>query len=226
MRNVEAVFESETDARVARERLISQGVPPQRVSLLDRSRPHRNPNHEETSKGRGLWANLKDMVSIPDQDKPSYQDKLRSGGFLLTASVPDDKLERALAVLEFKGVTRFISNSNPPTRLNLGYPGDAAGEGGSKGRRLLFQSYSGDSSSGESAEADQHEAPTPAAGQFQERVIELLETSETVSFDKQLRIKEEVVVRKVAREHLDTVTSTVRRTEAGIRQQSASHNPD
>jgi len=51
---------------------------------------------------------------------------------------------------------------------------------------------------------------------FQEREIEVTETSEEAVVAKEARVKEELVVSKTAEEHTETVSDTVRRTEVDV----------
>ncbi len=53
-------------------------------------------------------------------------------------------------------------------------------------------------------------------GAFQERNIEMTETSEVPVVEKEARVTEELVVRKTAEEHSETVQDTVRRTEVDV----------
>lgn len=52
-----------------------------------------------TSKDRGLWAAIKNAV-LPDEDRHTYEEGLRRGGFLLTADVEDDATPAAVRALE------------------------------------------------------------------------------------------------------------------------------
>jgi uncharacterized protein (TIGR02271 family) len=54
------------------------------------------------------------------------------------------------------------------------------------------------------------------ADAFQERNIEMTETTEEAVIDKRAKVTEEVVVRKTAEEHVENVDDTVRRTEVEI----------
>jgi uncharacterized protein (TIGR02271 family) len=55
------------------------------------------------------------------------------------------------------------------------------------------------------------------AGQaFQDRTIEVTETAEEAVVAKEARVKEELVVRKTAEEHVETIDDTVRRTEVEV----------
>jgi stress response protein YsnF len=51
---------------------------------------------------------------------------------------------------------------------------------------------------------------------FTERTVELPETSEEVAFQAAFRVREYVVIRKVAQERTRSISTTMRRTEAEI----------
>ena len=55
-----------------------------------------------------------------------------------------------------------------------------------------------------------------AGDAFQERNIEMTETAEEAVVAKEARVKEELVVRKTAEEHVENVDDTVRRTEVDV----------
>jgi hypothetical protein len=51
---------------------------------------------------------------------------------------------------------------------------------------------------------------------FQERNIEMTETSEEAVVAKEAQVREELVVRKTAEEHVEKIDDTVRRTEVDV----------
>jgi len=55
-----------------------------------------------------------------------------------------------------------------------------------------------------------------AAGLMQDRTIEMTETAEEAVVSKEARVREEVVVRKTAEQHVEQVNDTVRRTEVDV----------
>ncbi len=59
-------------------------------------------------------------------------------------------------------------------------------------------------------------AVTDSDAAFGDRTIELTETAEEVVLSKNARVVEEVLVGKVASEHVETVQDSVRRTEVEI----------
>jgi uncharacterized protein (TIGR02271 family) len=54
------------------------------------------------------------------------------------------------------------------------------------------------------------------ADAFQDRTVEMTETSEEAVVAKEARVKEELVVRKTAEEHVENIEDTVRRTEVDV----------
>jgi uncharacterized protein (TIGR02271 family) len=58
--------------------------------------------------------------------------------------------------------------------------------------------------------------PREAGNLFQDREIEMTETAEEAVVAKEARVKEEVVVRKTAEEHVEQIDDTVRRTEVDV----------
>lgn len=226
-------LEREDEAKDARKRLLQEGVEPQRISLIDRSRPQRSHPDAPQAKGRGLWANIKDIVTIPDEEPVGFEERLRSGGFLLTASVPEERLEGAMAILAKTGVVELATEQS-------------AGEGEEQRipiveERLTVatEQVEGDSVRvhTSTAEKQAHErvqlldyrvnierrpVDQPLArGEprdafehlFQERVIEMTETSDEVTFEKQARVREEVVVRREVRERVEQIDTHLRHTE-------------
>jgi uncharacterized protein (TIGR02271 family) len=59
-------------------------------------------------------------------------------------------------------------------------------------------------------------SPGEAEGLLQERTIEMRETAEEAVVQKVANVREELVVRKTAEEHVETVQDTVRRTEVDV----------
>jgi stress response protein YsnF len=241
MRTVRALFEREADAKTARERLRSQGVPPQRMSLIDRRRPDAAPAASTAGAGQGLWASLKEMVVPADTGGERFNAYLSQGGFLLTASVPEEELEGVIALLGKMGVVDYDTDGRD-------VPSDAAAvveeriplaeehlivgrrerdEGGVRvhafaterpvhervhlvGYRVRVERRPVDRALG--ADAD----PDVLAALFSERSVELTETAEEVLFEKEARVREEVVVRKERVERVEHVSDTVRSTEVEV----------
>jgi stress response protein YsnF len=242
MRTVQAMFQREADAVAARERLLSLGVAAQRVSVLERARATRVGSDDAAGKSRGLWANLKEMVSIPGDDRPSFEDHLKHGGFLVTASVPEERLSSVVAALEKEGVVDIdqegfgahsgAGRSEAEERIPLVEEQLHVGKQGVGGDQVRVRAFPEERPVHERVflydyrvsvgrrSADQQLAQGGKAASlddlFKERVIEMTETTDEVVFEKQARVREEVVVRKEAHERVEEVDTTVRRTEVEV----------
>jgi hypothetical protein len=55
--------------------------------------------HHGAGHGGGLWASIKNAF-VPHEDRHTYEEGLRRGGFLLTADVDDDRTPAAVQALE------------------------------------------------------------------------------------------------------------------------------
>ena len=84
-----------------------------------------------------------------------------------------------------------------------------------------------ESAQGEPAAAPQKagrvlsEEEIAAGGFFTERVIEVAETREEAVVEKQVVVREEVVLRRNSAEHVETVRDSVRRTEVEVEEYPA-----
>jgi len=68
-------------------------------------------NSSSSGGGRGFWAELKDAF-VSDEDRHSYEEGVRRGGFLLTASVSEDQADRACDILDKSSSVDFDSREN------------------------------------------------------------------------------------------------------------------
>jgi len=98
---ITAFFDSRSDAQDAVDRLISAGIDRDRIRLVpgaERDTP--NPSYPDS--GTGFWEALKDLF-IPDEDRYTYAEGLRRGGYLVTVRATDDEYERAIDILDDEG---------------------------------------------------------------------------------------------------------------------------
>ena len=95
-RTITAIYDSESDARLARDQLLQTGVVDDDIRIVSQnlSRTELNANDE-----KGLWESIKDFF-VGDDDRPTYSEGLRRGGFLLTARVDDSRSDEAIELLE------------------------------------------------------------------------------------------------------------------------------
>ena len=101
-RTITAMFDNRSEAESAREQLrTTTGADAQ---IIDKS----SQSSGGSSEGRGFWAGLKDAF-IADEDRPSYEEGVRRGGFLLCATVDESQADQACSILESGGSVDFES---------------------------------------------------------------------------------------------------------------------
>ncbi|MDB6045472.1 MAG: hypothetical protein JWM63_4023 [Gammaproteobacteria bacterium] len=98
MRKITAVYDTETDAQAARDRLLALGLRQEHIEILDQGAPEYS-GAGTTAEHKGLWASLKEMF-IPDEDRRAFEESIRRGGYLLVASVAAEQADAALEALE------------------------------------------------------------------------------------------------------------------------------
>lgn len=102
-RAVTAFFDSRDAAEHARDDLVAAGFTPDAISLAGGDttgdRPADDPVLPEEG---GFWHALKEFF-MPDQDRYTYAEGLRRGGFVLSVTVANDAYDRALDILDADG---------------------------------------------------------------------------------------------------------------------------
>ena len=97
-RTITALFDTKADADAGAERLRQAGVEAGHVSVHDQN-THRTAGAYSTGQDKGLWASIKNAF-LPHEDRHTYEEGIRRGGFLLTADVDDQKTPAAVKALE------------------------------------------------------------------------------------------------------------------------------
>lgn len=98
-RTITALFDDRNDAEAAQERLKQSRIDADHIRIHDKSSDGYSETGHSTHQDRGIWASIKNAF-LPDQDRHTYEEGVRRGGFLLTADVDDDAVGDAVAVLE------------------------------------------------------------------------------------------------------------------------------
>lgn len=98
-RTITALFDQRSDAEAAKERLKQSNVDTGHISIHDKTSAGYSDSAYSSHKDVGLWASVKNAF-LPDEDRHTYEEGVRRGGFLLTADVDDDKIDAAVRVLE------------------------------------------------------------------------------------------------------------------------------
>jgi len=103
-RTITAFFDNRSDAEDAIDRLTGMGVSHDNVRLI--------PGYERDTDtgdslpaqdtGEGFWDALRDLF-LPEDDRRTYAEGLRRGGYLVTVDASDDQYERVLDILDDEG---------------------------------------------------------------------------------------------------------------------------
>jgi uncharacterized protein (TIGR02271 family) len=96
VRTITALFDSADAASRARDRLLEMGLPSDAVQVIYQGETGERAAPED----KGLWESIKDFFSGNDDDRSAYEEGIRRGGHLLTASVDDDYADAAIGILE------------------------------------------------------------------------------------------------------------------------------
>jgi len=103
-RTITALFDSRSDAEAARGRLTAANIDADNVSIVDQDGGDGSSGmtSSSSSSAGGFLASLKNLF-IPDEDRETYSEGIRRGGYLLCASVDDDDTDRTIMLLEETG---------------------------------------------------------------------------------------------------------------------------
>src|SRR5688572_3343966 len=98
-RTVTAFFDERENADDAVERLAAAGIARDRIRMVAGQ-----PAEGTTARdgGKGFWDSLADLF-MPDEDRYTYAEGLRRGGYLVTATTIDGEYERTLDILDDEG---------------------------------------------------------------------------------------------------------------------------
>jgi uncharacterized protein (TIGR02271 family) len=97
-----AMFDSRHDAEDAVRRLVDAGIPQSNVRLMPGYEAD-EPTTDTSEVHKGFFASLADFF-MPDEDRYSYAEGLRRGGYMVTVSdVGDNLRERAIDILDDEG---------------------------------------------------------------------------------------------------------------------------
>lgn len=98
-RTVTALFDQRRDAEAAEARLKVANIDAAHISIHDKSSSGFHESGHSTAADPGMWGSIKNAF-LPDEDRHTYEEGVRRGGFLLTADVDDHNVDETVRVLE------------------------------------------------------------------------------------------------------------------------------
>lgn len=125
-RTITALFDSRADAEAARQRLIDAAIDVSGIDIVDQTTAGNiGATSYSTHENRGFWATLKDAF-LPDEDRHVYEEGVRRGGHLLTASVGDHDADTAVAILDEANTVDIDARANEWRSAGWDYQAPAA----------------------------------------------------------------------------------------------------
>ncbi len=161
-RTVTALFDKRSDAEAAENRLKASNVDAGHIRIHDQSTPGYSADKNSSHADVGMWASVKNAF-LPDEDRHTYEEGVRRGGFLLTADVGEEHVDEAVKVLE-EAATVDIDQRSSEWRQS-GWEAPAAGAG------AAAYAYGGDKASAKTG-MDTRYADANASG---EQVVPIVE---------------------------------------------------
>ncbi|MGI4881060.1 MAG: DUF2382 domain-containing protein [Janthinobacterium lividum] len=103
-RTITAMFDTRADAEAAKNRLEAASLQASHVEITDKSSAGYTDNTSvgtgtTSPESQGFWSSLKNAFS-PGEDRHVYEEGIRRGGTLLTATVHDDDADKAVDILD------------------------------------------------------------------------------------------------------------------------------
>ena len=226
-RTIVAMFDSRTEAERAVDALANAGY--SRGDIQIRSEPwHAGETRTEST---SWW----EWLFGESDERASYNEGLQRGGAVLSVTTPDDKVARVREILEARGgdVTTGTTAERvrregrekeviPVVEERLKVGKRPIERGGVRVfSRVTERPVTEDVHlRDERVRVERHPVDRPVSAAtddaFRERWIEVIESSEEAVIAKEARVVEEVVVGKEARERVEQVRDTVRRTDVQI----------
>ncbi len=245
MHTFTALYDKQADAEAMQAELERLGIIDLDHDLHSQDSAEFDRNAYSDNSNPAFWGK-KGGVAPPKEDRHIYEEALRRGGYLLTVNCDDAEAPRVQQLLEGSKAVDMVDRERemrasgfaPPVAAPVAATAAAdevipvveeqlvvgkrqVDRGGVRVRAYTVETPVQESVSlrEERVDVERRAVNTPVtntAGLFQERAVELTETSEEVVVGKEARIVEELSVRKEAGERVETVSDTVRHTEVEV----------
>ncbi|WP_174298807.1 YsnF/AvaK domain-containing protein [Sphingomonas bacterium] len=155
-RTITALFDQRRDAEAAEARLKAANIDAGHIGIHDKTSAGYSDTAASTHAEPGIWASIRNAF-LPDDDRHTYEEGVRRGGFLLTADVGEEHVEDAVRVLEEADTVDLDDRAQqwkssgwagtPPVSLSEGY-GDDTVPTGALGATSLGETSTGTASAG------------------------------------------------------------------------------
>ncbi|UAK25629.1 YsnF/AvaK domain-containing protein [Sphingomonas nostoxanthinifaciens] len=129
-RTVTALFDQKVDAEAAENRLKAANVHASHIRIHDKTSPDFHASGGSTTQEPGIWGSIKNAF-LPDEDRHTYEEGVRRGGFLLTADVGEEHVDDAVRVLEEADTVDIDDRSQQWRSSGWDYAPEAAAGAGS-----------------------------------------------------------------------------------------------
>lgn len=241
-RTITALFDDRDDAMAGRQRLVDARVDADNIRIHDKTELTADGYSDDSH--NGFWGSIKNAF-LPDEDRHTYEEGMRRGGYLLTADVDGDDVDDAIRALEDARSVDLDERSTgwrsegwtaPETAVstNDGQTLDVVEEqlvvgkreverGGVRVRSYVTEMPVHEQIALRKERVNVERRPVDRAGvvgddAFQDRTIELTATSEEAVVGKTARVVEEVVISKDVDVVTEDVEGTVRRKDVEVEQ--------
>jgi len=101
-RTITAFFDSRQDANEAIERLGRAGIARANINIVEGANRTQGASVSRDDEGPGFWEALKDLF-LPDEDRATYAEGLRRGGYIVTVQADSTQYESAIDILDDEG---------------------------------------------------------------------------------------------------------------------------
>jgi uncharacterized protein YjbJ (UPF0337 family) len=127
-RTITALFDDRSDAEAAKARLSQSRVDTDHIRIHDKQSEGYHETGHSTHEHRGIWASIKNAF-LPDDDRHTYEEGVRRGGYLLTVDVEDDAVAEAVRVLEDANTVDIDERAESWRSSGWEYPASGASTG-------------------------------------------------------------------------------------------------
>ena len=98
-RTIAALFDTQADAEAGKQRLLDANIGADHVHIHDKTADGFDQTGYSAQPNGGMWGKIKNAV-LPQEDRHTYEEGVRRGGYLLHADVEDAHVDPAVAALE------------------------------------------------------------------------------------------------------------------------------